>query len=70
MVLSQSRGTTLPLPLPCFYDCLFNYYTLPHQLAHFTKYYYGGQIKADEMGRASSMHERDEKCIQNFGWKI
>jgi hypothetical protein len=23
-----------------------------------------------EVGRACSTHQKDEKCIQNFGWKI
>jgi len=27
------------------------------------------QIEGDEMGRLCSMHGRDEKCIQYFGWK-
>jgi hypothetical protein len=29
----------------------------------------GDQVMKDEMGRACSMHRRDEKCIQNFGQK-
>jgi len=33
------------------------------------KYYYGDQIKAAEMGRASSMYGRDEEYIQGFGGK-
>jgi len=36
------------------------------QLVHFNKYYYGDQIKEDEMGRACSLYGRDEKHIQNF----
>jgi hypothetical protein len=27
-------------------------------------------IKQRRMGRACTIHERDEKCIQNFGQKI
>jgi hypothetical protein len=30
----------------------------------FTTYYYGDQIKEDEMGGACNTHGRDEKCIQ------
>jgi hypothetical protein len=28
------------------------------------------KFKMDEMGRACSMHGKDEKCVQNFDWKI
>lgn len=35
----------------------------------FTKYCYGDQIKENDMGRAYSMHERDEISLQNFNWK-
>jgi hypothetical protein len=31
--------------------------------------YKGDQIKEDEMGGACGTHGRDEKFIQNFGWK-
>jgi hypothetical protein len=27
-------------------------------------------VKKDEMGGLYSMHEREEKFVQNFGWKI
>jgi hypothetical protein len=30
------------------------------------KYYYGNQIKEDEIGETCSAHGRREKCIQNF----
>jgi hypothetical protein len=33
------------------------------------KYYWGDQVKGDEMGGDSSTHGTDEKCIQNFGRK-
>jgi hypothetical protein len=32
----------------------------------FTKYYYGAQIKEDEMGGACSKHGRDEECMTIF----
>jgi uncharacterized protein (DUF927 family) len=33
------------------------------------KYYYGDQIKAAEMGWASSMYGKEEEYIQGFGGK-
>jgi hypothetical protein len=33
------------------------------------KYYYGDQIKEDEMGGPCSPHGRDDKYIQYSGWK-
>jgi hypothetical protein len=27
------------------------------------------KVKADEMSRVCSMYRKDEKCIQNVGWK-
>jgi hypothetical protein len=33
------------------------------------KHYSGDQIKEDEMGGACDMHGREEKCIQDVGWK-
>jgi hypothetical protein len=29
----------------------------------------GDEVKEDKIGRACSMHDKDEKCIQNFGWE-
>jgi len=34
-------------------------------MSSLTKYYYGGQINGDEMGRARNMHERNERCIRH-----
>jgi hypothetical protein len=28
----------------------------------------GDQVKKNETGGACSTHERDEKCVQYFGW--
>jgi hypothetical protein len=39
------------------------------QLIRFTKYYYGGQVKEDEMGEVYSTHETDERCTQHFDRK-
>jgi len=36
------------------------------KLVRFGKYYSGYQMKEDV---ACSTHQRDEKCIQNFGWR-
>jgi hypothetical protein len=33
------------------------------------KYYSEDQIKKNEMGRACGMYWREEKCVQDFGWK-
>jgi hypothetical protein len=41
-----------------------------HNFVSFVKYYYGDQIKGDEMGGACSTYGRDEKCIRYCGWKI
>jgi hypothetical protein len=38
-----------------------------HNLYSTTNIIYDDQIK--DIGRAYSMHGRDEKCIQNFRWK-
>jgi hypothetical protein len=38
-------------------------------LALKAKYYYSDQIKAAEMGTASSMYGRDEEYIQGFSGK-
>jgi hypothetical protein len=35
-----------------------------------TKYYWGDQIKEDDLSRACSTHGRVEKCVQYLGWKI
>jgi hypothetical protein len=32
----------------------------------FTKYYYGDNIKEDEVGDVCDTYGSDEKCIQNF----
>jgi hypothetical protein len=35
----------------------------------FTTYYYGDQIRENEMGEICSTHGKDEKYTQNFGRK-
>jgi len=37
-------------------DCILRSF-----ITHFTKYYWDGQVKEDEMGRACIIHRRDEK---------
>jgi hypothetical protein len=32
--------------------------------------YYDKEVMEDEMGGACDLHGGDEKCVQNFGWKI
>jgi hypothetical protein len=46
---------------------MYHNFILAGPLVCFTKYK-GIKIK-DEMGRACSTHGRDEKCVQNSGWK-
>jgi len=38
-------------------------------LVCFARYYYGDHIKEGNMGQTCTMHGRDEKFIQNFGWE-
>jgi len=38
-------------------------------IKRFARYHEDDKIKADEVGRACSTHERDDKCIQYFGSK-
>ena len=33
-----------------------------------TKYYSGGPIKKNEMGRSCGTYVEDDKCIQGFVW--
>jgi len=40
---------------------LHNLYASSHNISN--------QVKEDEMGGACSTHEKDEKCVQNFGQK-
>lgn len=35
----------------------------------FTRYYDTDQISEDEMDSSCRMHERNEKCVQNFSHK-
>jgi len=35
----------------------------------FTKYYYGDQIKEDEIGGECGTYRGDEKCIETISWK-
>jgi hypothetical protein len=35
-----------------------------------TVIYWDDQVNEDEMRWACSVHGKDEKCVQNFGWKV
>jgi hypothetical protein len=53
----------------CQVSTSFNIWALDEQQNSGAKYYWGDQIKKDEMAGACSMGGREEKCIQYFGWK-